>query len=532
MSEMASGVRDVRFELESELLGRTVLCDLSDDFTLPDYMPEIGRVITVGASVAPPSRYIGRGEAEYAGAIRYRMLYEGAENGELSCAELPSEYDARLQPEAGDTLPADAGGLGGYATASAENVSARVTAPRRVTVRSRVRLRACLTGKREYECTGLRGTDPSDVRLLEGTASAGATAFGSSEPVECHETIPPEENGGGEGEIRVVSCRGEVFTTETAPSAGGAVCSGEIILYLLLCRDGEGERPYRLIRHIPVTAEIPFNTALPEGASPVGYRSWGNCTAASASVEDGKVLCEATAVFNAEGTAEYDFNYVRDVYSCSRNCECAFRELAVSTPAGCCNGNVTVSGSETLEALQMDSGMKILDITGSIPADSVTTGEADGRVVLNGHIVATVLTDDGASVTSRNMNVPFRYVTPIQAARNTDMTVNPVLNVTGCRARVDGDRLAADCELQAAVYAAQTRRLRTVSEIRLGEARRGTQRCEARITVCYPSRDDTLWSVAKRYGADPKRIAEENNVSSDGEPDSPASLSGIKFLVV
>ena len=43
-----------RFELEVPLAEKNVICEMSDDYTLPDYMPPIKRVISVDASVSPP----------------------------------------------------------------------------------------------------------------------------------------------------------------------------------------------------------------------------------------------------------------------------------------------------------------------------------------------------------------------------------------------------------------------------------------------------------------------------------------------
>ena len=53
---------------------RAVTSEISGDFTLPDYQPEIKRLLRISASVLPPSKYISERGAEFAGNIDYYVL--------------------------------------------------------------------------------------------------------------------------------------------------------------------------------------------------------------------------------------------------------------------------------------------------------------------------------------------------------------------------------------------------------------------------------------------------------------------------
>ena len=52
------------------------------------------------------------------------------------------------------------------------------------------------------------------------------------------------------------------------------------------------------------------------------------------------------------------------------------------------------------------------------------------------------------------------------------------------------------------------------------------------MVVCYPAGDDTLWSVAKRYGAELNGLRTCNKLSSDVSPDAAESLKKVNFLVI
>ena len=103
------------------------------------------------------------------------------------------------------------------------------------------------------------------------------------------------------------------------------------------------------------------------------------------------------------------------------------------------------------------------------------------------------------------------------------------VDVIGCRARVDGERIGVDAELSVSLATRGDTTFEMLSEATFGEA---VVRQGAVYTVCYPSRDDTLWSVAKRYHRAVSVIADVNSLAGAPAADSPESLSGVRYLLV
>ena len=48
-----------------------VISEISGDFTLPDYQPEIKKLLRITANVLPASRYVGDRNAEFSGNVDY-----------------------------------------------------------------------------------------------------------------------------------------------------------------------------------------------------------------------------------------------------------------------------------------------------------------------------------------------------------------------------------------------------------------------------------------------------------------------------
>ena len=64
------------------LLSRVLTQDITREISLPDYQPEIKRLLRVSATTQPPTRYIGGGNIEFSGNIDFSILY-AAEDGAL-----------------------------------------------------------------------------------------------------------------------------------------------------------------------------------------------------------------------------------------------------------------------------------------------------------------------------------------------------------------------------------------------------------------------------------------------------------------
>ena len=81
--------------VQKELVTDTVFTESNEEFVLPDYMPEIGRVLRVCSSILPDEPFFGTEGAELSGRIEYRLLYADGE-GVVTEAPLEGHYRYRL----------------------------------------------------------------------------------------------------------------------------------------------------------------------------------------------------------------------------------------------------------------------------------------------------------------------------------------------------------------------------------------------------------------------------------------------------
>jgi hypothetical protein len=520
------------FDYTERVLDRTEYCDLSDDYTLPDYMPAIGRVISCSATVAPPSLYIGGGSVELAGGAKYFLHYESAEDASLWCAELPSEYDHLVPAERLQNVPFDPAAIGGLVTATAENVSARITGPRRLTVRSKIRLGMGISSPAKFE-TAFQGdvSRPDAIRYLEGSSPYGISSCGISAPVVCRAKIPASELGVADsGNCRIISSRGKVMVTRLEAMQNALDCRGEINATLLFVANDESERPRRITRRIPFSAEIPLNTVA-QSATLLGARAYGVCPSFIASADDDGVSLEATLLLCGEASFLKSFDYIRDVYSCAAECELSGKEFEVRVPVACFNGNATVSAQAKCTSLGLDGGVKLIDCRGEVLPGVEWDIRDNGKLAVNGKMKLFLIADDGAELVPAEFESDFRYIADLPEASSLGAPkINIIADIFDAKCRLDGETVYTDCELCVSILAEDEKKIRTISSVNLIPAKE-KDRSPARIIVCYPEKDATLWAVAKRYRADAAAIADKNSLELTA-PDSPDSLSKARFLII
>lgn len=522
-----------KFDYTARVFDRTETCDLSDDYTLPDYMPAVGRVLSCTAVASQPTLYIAASGVECTGGVRYSLLYESAEDSELFCAELPGEYDVILTPERDQKTADSAADVSGICDATLENVTARVTAPRRLTVKSKLRLRPALRTDTTFE-TLLHGADYSSetLRKLEGKASCTSCACATAIPVICRDKISKAEAGMTPGdEVRVISAHGDVMITNIQSTETAAECRGDVNVSLLVTRTTEGERPKRIIRKIPFSTTLPFDAPLPPNARQIGIRCYGVCPSVTHTVEDDTFSLEASILLSTEIVGNAPITYLKDSYSKDAECETAYTEITLHSPVSAFNGHATLSAAQDLASLGLDSGMKLCDVTAKLHPEFEKELDSNGKLTLTGKIIVTAVADNGAELIPATFDSNFRYTADLSEAVAIDQPIiSAVLTLADLKGRIDADNISCDYELCAAVTIEQKQKITVLAEANLTPAS-GNENEAATILICYPERGQTLWDIAKKYRTDVSAIIEKNPLPV-GAPDSPDSLTSVKFLII
>ncbi len=503
---------------------QTLLCDKQEmsevtaEVSLPDYRPEVKRLVRVSATVTPPARYVGAANTELSGSVDFCILYTG-NDGALYSTSHTSEYRIGIPVD----LPSDAllgEGLICDADILPEPCNARVLAPRKLSVKCRLRARMRIYGNRLIENGDLISGIAAEK--LYGSSDTSELFSGVGEPLLLHDEIVCDTQS---EDMRVVCADGQVFIMEAIAGSGCVNCRGEVALKLLCAHDATGLPPSQLTRRIPFEGSVEVDGCEVNCAA----SAFGTCADVSVTVEDGRILCDLSVILQARAQRDRNLTYVRDAYALDSVSDgrTDFLTLPQSRSSVC--ANFSLGQTLTAEEAGFRQGMSVVDAH-LIPL-STELIQDNGRDILSGRCrVHLTLCDEAGEISSQEVEVPYRYEAEAKEMGLSDYLVH--VSPISCRARADGERLGIDAELAVSLMTRTQTQIQYLSACNVGDK---CQKLDGECTVCFPSPTDTLWSVAKRYHKPLVHLTGINTLPPQAQAaaaDSTASLAGVSYLLV
>ena len=276
------------------------------EYTMPDYYPEVRRIVSYTAQALPDTKFLSGDTLEFGGALAFTVVYIG-EDGSLVSLPYATEYSGKLQ------LPCDVRGTNEVCIdASAEDIQCRVLAPRKISIRGRVRQRVYSDQPTEYRMTCCDGegaalglSDRASVQMLRGKVPVMLCGRGSA-------------TGNAEGEIRdkpgakPVSCTGAVNVLEVRARRDAVTVRGEVaVRCLVFTADG---------MYAQAKGTLPFEETVSAQGCNEGdpCRAWGRVASVTVSENgEGGLKIEGEYDMEAEWIRQGEVTLVEDAYSTS-----------------------------------------------------------------------------------------------------------------------------------------------------------------------------------------------------------------------
>jgi hypothetical protein len=524
--ELKEGAETKREKAVRDLCPEPVVCEAAGDYTLPDYRPEIRKLLHVRAAAMPAGHYQSGGRLEMTGTVPHTLLYADGE-GKLAAVTLEADYDLSLP------LPEE-GAYTARVDSMVESTSCRLTGPRKLSLRTRVRNLVHLWQEEEIAPV-IRGmgseADRASLEKQSERLESMTQACGSSGAFTLHATTHLDNPAVG---AEAVWAGGSLLVSECRAQEGGCLCRGHAWVRCLL--QEEGGVPYAVREKIPFEQLVPIAGA-GERSSCIGY---GRLLAAEVELlpgqgeENGSLVFTVSAEVDACATGTQICNPVGDLYSTAYDMTCAYRPLTVTRSLGAVMGNYTVSGSRARGECDCENAATVVDADGRLEIHSVQVER--GRAVVSGRVMTVSIlggAEGGAPLLSAEVAVPFRIETELRPAPGTHPRFDCHGELIAARARIEQSAIAVDCEIALALsaYEDETRTVLAEAEPanRLPAEGRGN-----RVFVVYPREEDTLFSLGARYHKSRAAIAAQNGLGEGvlAVSHMPASLDGVHHLLI
>lgn len=479
-----------KIKLEREM---KITHDCGGEFTLPDYVPAIGRMLSAECDPAPEGVYLketeGRGvEAELGGIATFRILYIPEEGGGIYGVTIPCDYDTNviIGPVSGSVIC--------RASTSPENVFCRVTAPRKLQLRCRLGSRITVLTSSEAESSE---NFDDNMEVKRGGVLAMSVSAGASRDLLC----ASELEGLPEGASPVI-CRAVINVTECKPiSAGEYRCRGDITVECLYTNDGDAGT---LRDRIGFDEIVTVDGDAPDETAPV--RAFGTVNSAELHTDDSGSRVEVVYGLEIEAVTPLTADVVYDAYSCTAPVAAEYEDIEYLSPAVCMTGNVSVN-----ERVPKNVSGRVCSV--SARADMNGVSVEHGRIRVAGDLRGNALVLSAGEYDVIPWSVPWSYELPASAV-DGELAVWGSVSVAALTSRADGE-LSVDAELSVSVTAAATKREHVLASVKTAGEPYPTR---GGFTVYYPSRSETVWDIAKRFHVPTAAVAADSNVTADGSP--------------
>ncbi len=459
---------------------RKAPCDISNEFTMPDYKPEIRRVLHVCPVISEAAKYINSTSAEFNGNIDYNVLYVGVD-GELHSMPFSTEYNFETPIEAEGFNFNDE--ITSCCDTVSESISVRVLGPRKINVKCRLNSHIRIFGRKFIDQNFDFDNSIEHIQTLEEKVNNSRIIRVNSDALDISdETFI---SGGNQG---VVSANANVHVSSIRCFNNTAAIDGDIILKML-CVDMDDTSNTNVI-----TKKVPYSTEIDaEGVTPESLCvAKGYVGDLAINVEEDRIICDMSVCLQFEAQNSEEISLVRDVYSTRYDSNCSVKLYTVPSIGYAENGNFSMNEKISRESIGLPEAFEIVDVYGTAIAEGCEM--SNGKAELRGTAKYTLIIKTNDEYSSQDISLPIKYV--FECGDKNITSYNNHINVISCLARCDGEIVSIDAELGVVSSGLSSSDVCVVDDVKFtGEL----EKSKGEITVVYPSLDDDLWSVAKRY---------------------------------
>lgn len=498
--------------VQRDLVTDAVFTESNEEFILPDYMPEIGRVLRVGATLLPEEHYAGSDSTEFSGRVEYRLLYSDSE-GNVTEAPLEGRY-RYLLPSGGADAPLT------YTEERIESVNARPTAPRKLGIRARIFARPHML-KEEAIGTpveALAGEDPTETLEREISILARIPFSSGIPTAEGSFTI----EGASPDALTLLSTLSHLLPESKEVHDGYISVRGKLIFTLLLKK--QEALPFVKVCSIPFEEEFPLDGAKAGDALSLRAALGAPTVSFEAAGEDTTLIIGADCTLSGVVLRNESVSVVEDLYVHGARHEIARKPFSTDSLIGTASGNVTVSADLPLPSDFKREGTLF-------PAFSVKESEISrvgDKTVVAGTLSASLLCFREDDIEKCELSLPFRAELPLASRESEGESFTATVTPIGGGAEPCGDGVRLSTELALSVTSTRPVTLSLPCAIQKLEDT-FFSKCPT-VTIYYPTDGDTLWSVGKRYGVPLSTLKKRNGMPESAESYMP--LDGYAYLFV
>ncbi len=470
---------------------------IESDITLPDYFPDIVRVIkcTLKANIVSVSSGGNRITAD--GNAIISVLYI-CESGKLHCFEQKIPVSKYVETPKAEECTC-------VASAKTQYVNCRVISQRRIDIRGSIGI-----DFKAYEKCDKRivsSCENKNIQLRTKTANVSNLKDCVSRCFSMNETI---EIGASQGTIgQIVRCNAIAVLDSTKLVAGKILVKGELKVKVVFLTDGECVLE-KIENSMPISQII--EAATTESCSDFVTLCVPSVEVHAKTDSSGALrLIDVSAVIRADVSVyeNEEIHYTTDAYSTEY--ETDFQRESVElksifekfSDTYLCKGSVEISGSavKSIEDIFCNGLNYTVSLSGN---EMLISGKANVSFL-------AVNSEDELQSFDRELDFQYKRATTLGESFSASCNVTPtgIDYILSAENKLD---IRIETEISGLIFDASKKQI--ISDISCDEAKKKKKRSAA-LTIYFAQQGEEIWEIARRYNTRVDLICAENNINSD-----------------
>ena len=470
---------------------------IESDITLPDYFPDIVRVIkcTLKANIVSVSSGGNRITAD--GNAIISVLYI-CESGKLHCFEQKIPVSKYVETPKAEEYTC-------IASAKTQYVNCRVISQRRIDIRGSIGI-----DFKAYEKCDKRivsSCENKNIQLRTKSANVSNLKDCVSRCFSMNETI---EIGASQGSIgQIVRCNAIAVLDSTKLVAGKILVKGELKVKVVFLTDGECVLE-KIENSMPISQII--EAATTESCSDFVTLCVPSVEVYAKTDSSGALrLIDVSAVIRADVSVyeNEEIQYTTDAYSTEY--ETDFQRESVDlksifekfSDTYLCKGSVEISGSavKSIEDIFCNGLNYTVSLSGN---EMLISGKANVSFL-------AVNSEDELQSFDRELDFQYKRATTLGESFSASCNVTPtgIDYILSAENKLD---IRIETEISGLIFDASKKQI--ISDISCDEAKKKKKRSAA-LTIYFAQQGEEIWEIARRYNTRVDLICAENNINSD-----------------
>ncbi len=466
------------------------------EYTLPDYFPDIKRILHVFSDVRKTGMYVSDDKTEYEGCVSCAVLYRG-EDKSLQCAEFKADFSDSIQTKGANGNVCDV-------SVTAKNITLRALTPRKVGLKAKIEAHTDIWGE-ESVSPEIRGiSDEEKVQCITqnitycDTFVCEETGIGVSEDVTVPDGIPAVERV-----VHTIICPHSV----DAKGGDGKVFVRAELRGIIIYRTADDK-----IASMPVSIAlshiVPCENVTEDSVCSGTVNVYDITSAVSENTNGEKRVVELDLLYDVKVFSRTEKNVTAplDMYAVGCTGHPEYKSVRCDKNTASFKGNFSVNAMLDKDVCDAVTG-NITLCFGNVEGASYSI--TDGKLVCNG-VCDVCAVFDGEEYDSIRVSVPFKGETDVPS-KGLGKIVNAVCRCGDVKIRYDGENYFADTEIYVDAVLAEECNYSVMQSIvfenKISDVKLGT------FTFYYPTSEEGVWDVAKKYGVPFEDLKSANGIS-------------------